>query len=345
MYEILLDSALEKYNEDVERLARILRVNRNVEDIERGINNLAKKYADTQVYLLVNILRLYFDEEFDEIWKNSPKVLCFLIYKNKEKIESNFKKLKDKWEKAKREVEGSREKILSRELRELKFLLKLEDSEFKKLLTVFSLIGEIAGKVYNDLESIAEEKIKDWEELDVEKIEGIIDLSKEEKEKFLLKLLPIVLVGLIVVGGGFLLKKNFSNFFGQAEVRSIGNDTKSEGNNTESIQQETEKSKRIIKEKGERFLGTKNTRTSNSTLSTTENNNKTSINKTNTGKKEDGTYKVHPKIGTRRDKTTDKRDSKGNSKNTKAEKDKKKELVEKIIEEFVKKPIPRVRNS
>ena len=120
------------------------------------------------------------------------------------------------------------------------------------------------------------------------------------------------LLAVLVIG--WTVKKNFgfSNFFGQAEVKSIGNDTRSKGNNRRSIQQEIEKSKKITREKGGKFLGNKNVTTSNSTLNTMKSNNKTSI-----GKEENGTSKVHSKTGIQRDKTTDKRNSKGSNKDTK----------------------------
>ena len=321
MYRTLFDRALakEKGKEALRKLAEELDTELDPNKIDKKIDDLVRKYinTDTSTYPLVLILKFCFKEEFEKIWESPHRTLCFLIYKNKEKIENNFRILKKKWEEANKEVARSRGKILSRELRELEFLLRLDEEIFKRLLTVISLIGEIAGKVYDDLEETAK-KVKSWKKLNVEEIKEVEDLSKEEKKISLTKFLTILgifgtsLLAVLVIG--WTVKKNFgfSNFFGQAEVKSIGNDTRSKGNNRRSIQQEIEKSKKITREKGGKFLGNKNVTTSNSTLNTMKSNNKTSI-----GKEENGTSKVHSKTGIQRDKTTDKRNSKGSNKDTK----------------------------
>jgi hypothetical protein len=319
MYKMLLSSALRKgYEKNITALAKVLGVENtfNVDKIDEEIDRLVKNYTDTHTYILAAILKLCFKNEFDEILRSSQDTLCLLVYRNKKKIEDNFKKLKNKWREAKEEIGNSRVKILSRELRELEFLLKLDEEEFKKLLTVFSLIGEIVGEIYNDLKETAEKKEKDWEELDVEEIKGVVDLSKEEKKVSLTELLAILgilgtsLAAVLVIG--WTVKKNFGflDFFGQAEVKSIGNDTKSEGNNTGTTQQEIEKSKRISQEEGGKFLENKNVTDSNSTANAI----KRSSNKTSIGKEENGISKVHPKAGIQRDKEGGKEPTKGNNK-------------------------------
>jgi len=301
MYEVLLINALEKNDESVKRsvkkLASMLGLNESnfsIKEIEEAIDEMVRRYAntDTQLYPLVNILRLYFNKTFDDIWKNPPETLCFFVYKKREEILKNFKILKSKWEKANKEIRSIKGKVLSPEIREFEVLLRLDEEEFKKLLTVFSLIGEIAGKVYNDLEETAR-KAESWDKLNVEEIKEVENISKKGEKTSLTKFLIILgILGsslAVVLVICWTAKENFGflNFFGQAKVRSIGNSTESEKSNAKSIQQKTDKSKRIIQKK-ENFLRTKNTTTSNSTLSTTKSNKKTNTNETSIGKKKDG---------------------------------------------------------
>ena len=87
MYRTLFDRALakEKGKEALRKLAEELDTELDPNKIDKKIDDLVRKYinTDTSTYPLVLILKFCFKEEFEKIWESPHRTLCFLIYKNK----------------------------------------------------------------------------------------------------------------------------------------------------------------------------------------------------------------------------------------------------------------------